>query len=146
LTGGYREANGLALVYAAGFRGGAGRIREQGAALLHYSGSNVEQTRFENWWFGEDYLSPGPLFFFGDLDYAGMAILAALRQRFGEVTAWEPGYAPLLERLQNGEGHLPEDADKQQQIDPGSTGCPYADTVLLPAMRRFGFIDQETPS
>ncbi len=143
VAGGYPEAQGLAVVYAAGFRGGAVRIREPGAAMLHYSDSAGVRTDFEKWWFNRADIQPGPLHFFGDLDFAGMAILTALRQRFGDVIAWQPGYAPLLERLRNGDGHSPDAADKQQQSDPGSTGCPYADEVLLPAMRRFGFIDQE---
>lgn len=143
VAGGYPEAQGLALVYAAGFRGGAERIREPGAALLHYSDSTMARSDFEAWWFKQSTSQPGPLYFFGDLDFAGMAILAALRQRFGEVSAWQPGYASLLERLRDGGGHAPDAADKQQQSDPGSTGCTYADTVLLPAMRELGFIDQE---
>ncbi|MEN8171179.1 MAG: hypothetical protein ABFS08_13230 [Pseudomonadota bacterium] len=139
-------ARGLALVYAAGFRGGAERIRVRQAALLHYQDSHeshTEHQHFEEWWFDQDASPPGPLYFFGDLDYSGMAILAALRKRFGDVTAWQPGYAPLLERLRDGLGHTPNAADKQQQIDPGTTGCPYADNILLPATRQFGFIDQE---
>lgn len=142
LAGSWSAAAGLALVYAAGFRGGAERIRERDAALLHYAGSHRDAAAFEAWWF-DGAAEPGPLHFFGDLDFAGMAILAALRQRFGTVHAWQPGYAALLEHLHAGHGHAPLDADKQQQADPGHTGCPYADEVLLPAARRLGFIDQE---
>jgi hypothetical protein len=29
------------------------------------------------------------------------------------------------------------------QIDPASTGCSYADDFLLPAVRKWGFRDQE---
>jgi len=141
LAGAWPAAAGLALVYAAGFRGGAERIRERGAALLHYAGKG-ERATFESWWF-DGAAAPGPLHFFGDLDFAGMAILAALRQRFGAVNAWRPGYAALLEHLHAGHGHAALDADKQLQTDPGRTGCPYADEILLPAARRLGFIDQE---
>lgn len=143
VAGAWPAAEGLALVYAAGFRGGAERIRDRHAVLLHYSGAGAHAA-FEAWWF-EGAAAPGPAHFFGDLDYAGMAILAALRQRFGDVSAWQPGYAPLLALLQAGRGHAPGQADKQQQTDPGLTGCAYADDILLPAARRFGFIDQETP-
>lgn len=143
LSGAYPEAQNLALIYAAGFRGGAERIRERGAALLHYSNSDGLSVNFEQWWYEPQAKPPGPLHFFGDLDYAGIAILAALRQRFGDVTAWQPGYAPLLERLRQGHGHYPDIAGKQQQSDPGYSGCDYADGVLLPAIRSLGFIDQE---
>ncbi len=139
-----KEASNLALVYAAGFRGAANRLRLRDGVLLHYAGPGVaQQPDFEAWWF--DNAEPcGPLAFWGDLDLAGMAILAALRQRFGEVTAWELGYRPLLERLRRGYGHLLAAADKQGQADPGITGCPYADSDLLPAIRRYGGIDQES--
>jgi hypothetical protein len=143
LAGALHGARDLALVYAAGFRGGAERIRDREAALLHYHGKESERSPFESWWFDSAASPPGPVYFFGDLDFSGMAILAALRQRFGAVTAWQPGYASLLERLHNGHGHTADAANKQQQIDPGMTGCEYADNVLLPAARRYGFIDQE---
>lgn len=134
--------NSYALIYAAGFRGSAERIREHGTTVLHYAGQTGDQELFEAWWFNRDATPPGPLYFFGDLDFSGMAILANLRNRFGEVTAWETGYAPLLAQLQKGGGHVP-DSSRKQQSDPGTTGCIYADTILLPAIRQFGFIDQE---
>ncbi len=144
VAGEYPDAHELALVYGAGFRGGAERIRQPGSALLHYSGEG-NHAEFEAWWLDRR-PAPGPLHFFGDLDFAGMSILASLRQRFGEVDAWEPGYASLLEQLQDGLGHSPDAASKEQQCDPGRTGCSHADNTLLPAMRQMGFIDQETPA
>ena len=143
LNGALPHCEGLALIYAAGFRGGAERIRDSEAALLHYHNNDAEQEHFESWWFDPATPPPGPVYFFGDLDYTGMAILAALRRRFGEVHAWQPGYEPLLELLRNGHGHTAEMSNKQLQSDPGTTGCPYADETLLPTMRLFGFIDQE---
>ncbi len=137
-------ANHMALVYAAGFRGTAQRLRQRDGVRLHYAGPGQErwQADFENWWF-EQAKPSGPLAFWGDLDFAGMGILAALRQRFGEVSAWEPGYRPLLEQLTSHGGHALEDADKQNQIDPTTTGCDFADRELLPAIRQYGGIDQE---
>lgn len=135
---------GLALVYAAGFRGTAERLRQPEGVRLHYAGQGQSQaqTAFENWWFGQA-APPGPLAFWGDLDFAGMAILAGLRQRFSELVAWQPGYRPLLEQLRNDGGHALEDADKQGQTDPSTTGCDFADRELLPAIREYGGIDQE---
>lgn len=134
----------LALVYAAGFRGSAQRIRESDGALLHYCGPGIDhwQLSFEKWWFNRAQLEL-PLHFFGDLDFSGMQILIALRRRFGDVTCWKPGYGKLLNRLRAEGGHRPDEADKQRQTDPGVTGCNYADEVLLPAMRDRGFLDQE---
>lgn len=139
------EIDKLAVVYAAGFRGGAERIRRRGAAALHYHTSTSAQPAawFEQWWFGESSLDL-PVWFWGDFDYAGMSILRALRRNFPAATAWQPGYAALLDALERGMGHAPELGDKTEQLDPGVTGCPYADRVLLPAMRRSGrFVDQE---
>lgn len=143
LTGSLPNTQDLALVYAAGFRCGAERIRDREAALLHYHDNGNDRTNFESWWFDSEAQAPGPLYFFGDLDFSGMAILAAHRQRFGEVNAWQPGYDVLLDLLRNGAGHTAEATDKDQQADPVVTGCHYADQTLLPAMRGLGFIDQE---
>jgi hypothetical protein len=139
-----QAASGLALVYAAGFRGTAERLRQREGVRLHYAGAGQSswQASFEQWWFGQA-APAGPLAFWGDLDFAGMAILAGLRQRFGGLSAWAPGYRPLLEQLRNQGGHALEAADKQGQTDPGNTGCPFADRKLLPAIREYGGVDQE---
>lgn len=73
-----------------------------------------------------------------------MQILKSLRARFGDVRAWQPGYAPMLAALNEHGGYLCADKEKKQ-VDPGSTGCAYADEYLLPAIRRRGQIDQERP-
>jgi hypothetical protein len=135
----------LAVVYAAGFRGGAERIRTRGGAALHYYAPAGDRPAgwFESWWFSESGVDQ-PVWFWGDLDYAGMSILRALRQNFPAARAWQPGYAALLDALERGMGHAPELSDKTEQPDPGVTGCAYADRELLPAMRRCGrFVDQE---
>lgn len=136
---------GWVLVFVAGFKGSAERIRARDGVSLHYEGASDRgiQARFEAWWFdGEP--ADWPIGFWGDLDYAGMAILKALRRRFGDVQAWRQGYAPMMQIIREGGGHSPDTADKAEQIDPGTTGCPYADQTLLPVMREFGrFVDQE---
>jgi hypothetical protein len=139
-----QTATDLALVYAAGFRGTAERLRHREGVRFHYAGPGQSrwQTPFENWWFGQTN-PPGPLAFWGDLDFAGMTILAGLHRRFNELTAWQPGYRPLLEQLRNHGGHSLDAADKQGQTDPGTTGCTFADRELLPAIREYGGIDQE---
>lgn len=40
--------------------------------------------------------------------------------------------------------HVPESANKERQADSETTGCAYADEVLLTALRGAGrFVDQE---
>jgi hypothetical protein len=85
-----------------------------------------------------------PCWFWGDLDFSGMRILAAVRRPFPTVSAWMPGYQPMHHALMRGHGHRPESAGKEAQKDLDRTGCPYADSVLLPAIRDEGrFLDQE---
>jgi hypothetical protein len=118
-------------------------VREREGVSLHYHGGPDEDLRqgFERWWLGQ---SPDdlPCHFWGDLDFSGMAILKTLRQRVPGTQSWQPGYKELLKRI--AQGHPAEAASKQEQVDPGTTGCPYADQVLLPALRQRGLcVDQE---
>lgn len=138
------EAETLALVYCAGFRATSPRIREPGHAIfcaLNGRRSHTSLKVLEQLWRGEVDL---PCYFWGDLDFAGMSILASLRIAFPHAQSWEPGYRRLLEALQAGQGHTPEGAGKELQNDPNVTGCRYADHVLLPALRRSRLaVDQE---
>ena len=45
-----------------------------------------------------------PVYFWGDLDWSGMRILTAMRNKFPEMQAWQPGYSPMLESLLMGLG------------------------------------------
>jgi hypothetical protein len=137
-----------ALVYMAGFRGAAVRIRAHDGACLHFGGPGGGSGRvnhsgeFERWWFSSTESRADALSFWGDLDFAGMQILKALRARFGEVLAWQPGYGPMLEDLRRS-AQLRSTDEMQGQVDPGATGCSFADTQLLPAIRDYGFWHQE---
>lgn len=136
--------SGLGLVYLAGFRGAALRVREAGQAVFSYVNtvSPEVRSRFDRFWLGHEQL---PCFFWGDLDFAGMAILAALKQVFPGVEAWQPGYKPMVSILRQGGGHSAVGGDKEKQYHPGTTQCPYADYVLIPAMEeQLAFVDQET--
>lgn len=141
----HTQLNYLAIVYSAGFRGSAMRIRHSGHALFTVI-NPVEpciKNRFEQWWF----VDQDPIrscYFWGDLDYSAMAILMALRKSFHNIQAWSPGYRAMLEYHGNGIGHLLEDTGKEEQKDLGDTGCDYADETLLPLMRKSEkFVDQE---
>ena len=131
------------LLYAAGFRGGAKRLLEPGSAVLYLrQGSASAATQV-----AQSFLSAPeslPVFFFGDLDFSGMEILRNLRQVFPQAEAWQPGYIRLLDVLSLNGGHKPDWAGKEGQVDPEVTGCDWADSVLLPAMRQSTcFVDQE---
>lgn len=141
-----REASWLhsALVFASGFKGSAKRIRAKGGAHLYLRAGQsaaASAEHIEQWRVGMD---EKPVFFFGDLDYSGMEILRSLRQSFPLAQAWRPRYEVLLGALAEDTSHTPASAMKERQRDPGQTGCSYADTVLLPAIRQEGcFVDQE---
>lgn len=141
-----REAGhfpGTVFLYSAGFKGSAARVSEEGAHELYFDADVPEDQRV--WVKGvliRDVAAP--VHWFGDLDYSGMAILKALRTRYNSAGAWPPGYGCLLKQLSGGNAHLPDEAEKAEQRDPGFTGCPYADLALLPALRETGrFVDQE---
>lgn len=136
---------GLALIYAAGFKGSAQRLRRPDGCSLFYSSQGHlgggPMLEFEDWLFGGNTL---PVFFWGDLDYAGMRILSAMRSTFPGLSAWQPGYTPMLAALLEGRGHSPEAAEKQGQKQLHSTGCQYADSLLIPAIEQTGsYVDQE---
>lgn len=140
------------LIYAAGFKGSARRLRSRQGCRVYVrassssgsipSSAGVEGLQaVEDWVFGPSDL---PVRFFGDLDYAGMQILGSLREVFDDAQAWRPGYGMLADVIEHGGGHAPGLAGKEQQADPGNTGCAYADQRLLPLMRSHGrFMDQE---
>ena len=138
------EVAHLALVFASGFRSSAQRVRSPGGAILHYAGPGADgenRRQIERWWFDQD-PPPGPCWFWGDLDFAGMQILKSLRSRFGDVSAWPPGYERMLATLRASGGY----STGGQQVDPVSTGCALADEQLLPAIRTWGHLDQECPA
>lgn len=144
-----RDASGryarLALVFASGFKGSARRLRTPAGASVYFASHGSLDaalvTNFRDWLWGNGEF---PVWFWGDLDFSGMRILAALRGVFNSLHAWEPGYMPMLARLECGEGHSPEAAGKEGQVWIRSTGCEFADTKLLPALIASGtFVDQE---
>jgi hypothetical protein len=132
-----------ALIYSSGFRGAAARLRRMGGCSAYYSRNSPPHaiSVFEEVLFSDTDI---PTFFWGDLDFSGMAILTSLRSIFPSAQAWTPGYAPMLERLARGDGHSPAESGKERQRHVETTGCPYADETLIPALRSCGqFVDQE---
>lgn len=137
-----------ALVYASGFKGTAKRLRTPRGSTLYWraSTSDTDRLAFKDWLHALDPSAQQStvVSFYGDLDSAGMQILAQLRQSMPNCCAWRPGYEALLSLLQLSKGHRADSAGKEGQTDPGLTGCAYADAVLLPALRHSGLcVDQE---
>lgn len=147
-TGRMPEAHGHILIYASGYKASARRIRSRAGSSLYFSPQMCEgnaglPNAIMAWLYSSDVNRP--VYFWGDLDYAGMAILKELRVVFPNARAWQPGYARLLDCLSSEESHTPEEAAKSGQSDPDRTGCGYADNVLLPAIRKeTRFVDQES--
>ncbi|MDO8861241.1 DUF2220 family protein [Haliea sp. E1-2-M8] len=133
-----RPPPAYALLYSGGFRASAQRLSSLHTRFAFLPGSNSEG-------FQERWLDTAlPTYFWGDLDFAGFGILKGLRQSLPTLRAWEPGYRPMLQSLENGGGHSAGQAYKTGQIDPVQTGCAYSDTALLPALRQHQrFVDQE---
>ncbi|WP_193075486.1 Wadjet anti-phage system protein JetD domain-containing protein [Pseudomonas sp. FME51] len=127
-----------ALVYSGGFRASASRLISSATRFAFLPGSDADG-------FKASWKQPSiQAFFWGDLDYAGMGILRALRLSLPHLLSWQPGYRQMLNALHEGAGHTPEQGGKGGQIDPIETGCDYADQQLLPALRMAGrFLDQE---
>lgn len=145
VSAGSLPLDGLALVFASGFVGSARRLRTPGGSRLFFNLDDVGHASLIDAFTSAFYSSADvATAFWGDLDYAGMAILGRLRATFPSATAWQPGYSAMLAQLEAGEGHLPEEARKSGQRPIASTGCAFADDVLLPALAKHGrFVDQE---
>ena len=137
--------NNMTLINSAGFRAASSRIRQRGATQFSHVQSYDEGQflAFQRWWLNEE--GPAiPCYFWGDLDYSGMAILAALGQSFTRIVAWQPGYKAMLHYHSAGLCHSGEASGKERQRDPGQSHCTYANDVLLPLLRKTQcFVDQE---
>jgi hypothetical protein len=132
-----------ALIFSSGFRGAAARLRKSSGCSAYYSRASTPSAiaTFEHMLFSANAVS---VYFWGDLDYSGMAILSSLKTIFPSAQAWMPGYEPMLSRLKAGDGHSPAESGKERQRVVDATGCAYADNELLPALRNSGkFLDQE---
>lgn len=133
------------LVFAAGFRGSARRMRSSRGSRLYLRSDGRarpgDQDVIEAWLYRHAEL---PVYFFGDLDFSGLQILGSLREGFPGAQAWRPGYQALAALLEQGKGHSPSWADKEGQTEPPPCGCPYSDETLLPLLLKSRkFIDQE---
>ena len=135
----------MAIIYTAGFRGAATRIRRKTSYAFSLISPSGQATldRFTAWWERESNEEIST-FFWGDLDYSGLAILSSLRSVFMGTTAWRPGYDLMIEHHKNGLSHHISSANKGTQSDNGLTGCLFADEILKPIIDNNDlFLDQE---
>lgn len=137
--------DGFAIIYSSGYVGSSKNLRHPQSVRLFYSLDEISRPDNADV-FRADLFSSASIetHFWGDLDFAGMAILRHLRETFPSANAWRPGYTPMLDRLVAGMGHTPEEARKDGQRPVDTTGCSFADKILLTAIRTHGrFVDQE---
>ncbi len=135
-----------AVIYSYGFKASCKNIRQRNSVVFSIINSQDSQgtlRQLEQHWYRESSSEPA-YYFWGDLDYTGLAILKALRELFPQLTAWQNGYQPMLERLLAGRCHRAKQTRKGGQIIPKQTGCHYTDEILLPALKEYQcFVDQE---
>lgn len=141
-----KKLENFLIVYSAGFSTSAVRIRDRTGCSLHYSNHDKldaeSRIKFESWLYKESNEKIN-ISFFGDFDFSGVYIFNTLRNLFPKVVMYKKGYDFMLKEVKNGNGHLPEMASKENQKDPQSINNTYCDDILLPAMREYGFYDQE---
>ncbi len=135
-----------AVIYSYGFKASCKHIRQRNNVVFSIINSQDEPAmldQLQQYWYRESPSEPA-YYFWGDLDYSGLAILKALREPFPHLIAWQKGYQPMLERLAAGQGHLAEQTRKCRQAIVEQTGCHYTDKILLPALKEYQrFVDQE---
>lgn len=133
------------LIYSSGYKVSAKRVRNRNGSKMFFTDdcafSNEGKKDFISWFYSEKEMNVNT-FFWGDLDFSGIDILASLRFNFPNLRAWEEAYSKMLNALDF--GHSPILAKKENQREPRLSGCTYADNVLLPALKKKKlFLDQE---
>ncbi|AJQ96601.1 Wadjet anti-phage system protein JetD domain-containing protein [Gynuella sunshinyii] len=135
-----------ALVFSAGYKGASQRLWEPSLCQFFFAGQLEQRNRFISSWF-EQCMT---LYFWGDLDFAGLDMLALMNQKYrAKVNAWQPGYQLLRDQIEAGKGIA---ADVYQQITGkaqnrkiSATGDPWADEQLLQYLQSHqSFVQQET--
>ncbi|AXS81912.1 hypothetical protein [Marinobacter sp. Arc7-DN-1] len=146
-TGQIKSAENLTILYAQGFKGTTSRIRTQSMARFYWSDSPFPDPQwlfqFQQAWFSRSEF-PVPIYYFGDLDPAGLTIYRHMRQIFPEIQPWKTGYNGLVEALKRGDGHPMNFADKGEQGLLPDTGCSWMDSCVTPVMKQTNLcVDQE---
>lgn len=130
-----------AVIYAQGFKASAGRTRSKSGHRLYLD--PLESSGDAELLSDQLVANSIPMYFWGDMDWAGLEILRALREAFPGLSSWRPGYEPMLRLLRDRWGHTYVEAGKQGQREVAFTGCPWADAELLPILKLGLALDQE---
>lgn len=136
------------IIYSSGYKASAKKIRDRRGSRMFFEMdccfSDKGKHKFLSWFYRES-REDVESFFWGDLDYSGIGILIALRERFPDIAAWEPGYRQMVTMQQDDGGHTPEMAKKEKQVQPcKKTGIKYVDDILLQTLNQYKtFMDQE---
>lgn len=146
-NGQLKSAEDLTILFAQGFKGTTSRIRTKGMARFYWSDSPFPDPQwlnhFHKAWFGTSKF-PGSIYYFGDLDPAGLSIYRQMRITFPELEPWKTGYEGLVKALEGGHGHPLALAEKTNQGSLPETGCTWMEAQVIPVMRETGLcIDQE---
>jgi hypothetical protein len=145
--GNWPDCKNLIKIYTQGFRGTAIRIRNPACARLHFSDQNspasFQLTAFCNDWFRGGTFAY-PVYFCGDMDWAGLSIFRALKPVFSELKPWKPGYKLMLHAAKQGDGHTLKMAGKTGQTPIETTRNAWLDTYVLSFLKSKNiFVDQE---
>jgi hypothetical protein len=140
--------NEILIVYASGYKASAKRVRREGGSSVFFTEncllSKGNQKNILDWLYLRNQIKI-EVFFWGDLDYEGMAILDALREQFKNIKVWDTGYQPMIKAIENNFGHCPSMAGKENQrevrITSKEDNLERSIKVLL--LSKNTFIDQE---
>lgn len=131
---------GKALVYAQGFKGSSERAFDSKSLRIALLGDVSQASKIDRAFRHQEL----PAHFFGDLDWSGMSILAALRKSIPHASAWAPGYHDLADKIESGHGHSPALAGKSAQTKQDPFGDELCDERLIPLLSVSGLmLDQE---
>lgn len=137
------------IIYASGYKASAKRIRQRSGSKMYLATSSQHTSesfkKFEAWFYKES-SEEIPVYFWGDLDYAGIHILKALKVNFRHIDAWKKGYDIMVKEVKEDFGHTPEMAGKEKQlsITYQLLECDYTNQLLIPNLTTKAlFIDQE---
>ena len=85
-----------------------------------------------------------PVYFCGDMDWAGLSIFRALKPVFSELKPWKPGYKLMLHAAKQGGGHTLKMAGKTGQTPIETTRNAWLDMHVLSFLKSKNiFVDQE---
>jgi hypothetical protein len=146
-NGNWPDCDRLIKLYTQGFRGAAARIRNPACARLHFADqalpSLVRLDAFREAWF-QGAAFACPVYFCGDLDWAGLAIFRALQPVFPGIQPWRAGYETMLRAARQGGGHSGAMAGKNNQAPLDTSGDAWLDTHVLSFLKaHHRFVDQE---